>query len=46
MPSILKPKPEDDFPLVGIYRTLIKGIIVGGIGFSALLMIVLGKGLF
>jgi len=34
MPSILKPKPEDDFPLVGVYR------------FSALVMIVLGKGLF
>ncbi len=45
MPSILKPKPEDDFPLVGVYRTLIKVAVVGGIGFSAPLMNELGMGL-
>ncbi len=46
MPSVFKPREGDDFPFVGVYRTLVKVICVGGLVLVSGLMLALGKGLY
>ena len=46
MPTLFKPREEDDFSFVGVYRNLIKIIGVGLLVVSSGLTIALGKGLY
>lgn len=46
MPTLFKPRKEDDFPFVGVYRNLMKIIGVVLVVVSSGLTIALGKGLY
>jgi hypothetical protein len=46
MPTLFKPKAEDDYPLVGVYKTIIRwGLVIGLLAVISL-TIILGKGLY
>ena len=46
MPTLFKPRKEDDFPFVGIYRAVIKRVFVAILLAVVSLTIILGKGLY
>jgi hypothetical protein len=46
MPTLFKPRKEDDFPFVGIYRAVIKRVFVVILLAVVSLTIILGKGLY
>ena len=46
MPTLFKPKAEDDYPLFGVYKTIIRWGLVIGLLAVVSLTIILGKGLF